>query len=236
MSIAMLVLHIFNPNRILARAKLGFYWAFQNQIAFIRWFYYFKVLRKLNFEIDSNTTSGVSYSREQFSMYKPLSRIYYPFFALMCIPIELSKKILIIGPRYENEVYIARSLGFEKSSISTLDTFSYSPLVTIGDMHQMQFSNQEFSHVLCSWTLSYSANPKVAAEEMIRVTKSGGLIAISVEKISETEMLNGVPGILKGNQRIQTRGQLQELFSGCEIKICIEPINSGMLICVLQRN
>ena len=235
MSIAILVLHMFNPNRILARARLGFFWAFENQIAFIRWFYYCKMLRKLNFDIDSNTTLGVSYSREQFSKYKPLDRIYYPLFALMCIPTGLSKRILIIGPRYENEIYIARSLGFEKRSISTLDTFSYSPLVNIGDMHQMQFPNQEFSHVLCSWTLSYSANPKMAAEEMTRVTKSGGLIAISVEKVSETELLSGVQGILKGNQRIQTRVQLQELFAGCEVKICIEPTNSGMLICVLQK-
>ncbi len=231
----MLILHIFNPNRILVRARVGFFWAFENQIAFIRWFYYFKILRRLNFDIDSNTTLGVSYSREQFSKYKPLGRIYYPLFALMCIPIGLSKRILIIGPRYENEIYIARSLGFVKSAISTLDTFSYSPLVNIGDMHQMQFPNEEFSHVLCSWTLSYSAHPKMAAKEITRVTKSGGLIAISVEKVPETELSNGVQGILKGNQRIQTRVQLEELFAGCDIKICLEPTDSGMLICVLQK-
>lgn len=220
---------------IFSRTKLGFFWAFEDQIAFIRWAYYFKFLRRLDFDKFSNDLLGVSYSREQFSKYTPLERIYYPIFALMCIPNELTKRILIIGPRYENEIYIARSLGFDKDSISTLDTFSYSPLVDIGDMHQMRFPNNEFSHLLCSWTLSYSASPKIAADEMTRVTRSGGLIAISVEKVSEIQMLNGVQGILKDNLRIQTRAQLEELFVDCEVKICLEPAESGMLICILQK-
>ncbi|ASY20733.1 ubiquinone/menaquinone biosynthesis methyltransferase [Candidatus Planktophila dulcis] len=228
-------LNTFRPSLILRRTRSGFFWAYGNQIAFLRWFYYIKILRKLNFDVNRNTTLGVSYSREQFGKFTPLARIYNPIFAMMCIPTELNKRLLILGPRYENEIYIARSLGFDLKSISTLDTFSYSPLVDIGDMHEMNFPDNEFSYLLCSWTLSYSANPKQAAKEMMRVTSAGGLIAISVEKVSEIQMLNGVPGILKGSERIQTRAQLQELFVDCEIKIILEPIATGMLICILQK-
>ena len=228
-------LRIFMPNLLLHRLSLGFFWAFENQISFFRWVFLHKVLRKLNYDVNSNTTSGVSYSQEAFSQFSPLGRIYFPLFALMCIPIELEKKILIIGPRYENEIYIARSLGFAKKNVSTLDTFSYSPLVDIGDMHEMKYSDNEFSYLLCSWTLSYSANPKLASNEMVRITKPGGLIAISVEKVSETEMLRGVSGTLKGKDRIQTKAQIQDLFSDCEIKICLEPEESGFFICVLQK-
>ena len=71
------------------------------------------------------------------------------------------EKILILGPRYENEIFIARAIGFKK--IYALDTFSYSPLVEIGDMHNLEYPEDFFDAIVCGWTLSYSTDPQKLA-------------------------------------------------------------------------
>lgn len=228
---------LFKPMIIINRMRVGFYWAFENQISFIRWFFLYKICRNLKYDINQGNTLGIEYSKEAFSQFKPLNRIYFPILSLYSIPDSSTKnkKILIIGPRYENEIFIFRALGLKREQIHAIDTFSYSPLIKVGDMHQMNYPDNFFTDILCSWTLSYSKTPRIAANEMTRVTQIGGRIVISVEKVSELEMKNGVKGVLTGQQRIQTKGQLIELFPNCEIKNCIEPKTSGMLICVLER-
>ena len=228
-------LSIFSPKVLGRRAKIGFFWGFENQITFLRWLIFFKVFRQLKFDVNTSTTAGIDYSKDALDIYCPLDRIYFPIFALSCIPSNEKDSLLIIGPRFENEIFIARSLGFAKKSIRTLDTFSYSPFVEIGDMHKMSFRNESFSQLLCSWTLSYSSNPKLAAKEMTRVTKIGGYLAISMQKVDLIEAGQGVAGTLSGQARIQTKQQITELFLDCKIIICIEPESEGMLICILQR-
>jgi len=193
------------------------------------------VFRQLKFDINTSTTAGVDYSKDALGVYRPLDRIYFPMFALSCIPSSKKDALLIIGPRFENEIFIARSLGFERKAIQTLDTFSYSPFVEIGDMHKMSFEGEYFSQVLCSWTLSYSSDPKLAAKEMTRVTRIGGHLAISMQKIDLGQVGQGVAGTLTGEARIQTKQQIAYLFSDCKVVLCIEPEHEGMLICILER-
>jgi SAM-dependent methyltransferase len=62
-----------------------------------------------------------------------------------------------------------------------LDLISYSPRIDIGDMHRTPYPNDSFDAIVVGWTLSYSSDPKAFAQEMIRIVRNGGLIAIGVE-------------------------------------------------------
>lgn len=90
-------------------------------------------------------------------------------------------RVLIIGPRTENELLLYFSHGFPMENLRGLDLISYSPWVDIGDMHAMPYPNRAFDIVVFSWVLGYSANQKKAVAEAIRVCKPGGLVAIGEE-------------------------------------------------------
>jgi len=92
-----------------------------------------------------------------------------------------TSKFLVVGPRTENEILYLKALGYP--NVAGLDLISYSPWVTLGDMHHIPFANESFDVLLCGWTLPYSKTPEVVAKEMLRVTKPLGLIAIGLEHI-----------------------------------------------------
>ena len=134
----------FLRTNIFSRLKFFFIW----EICYIRFLYYF-ILKK-NFKIYEsieNDTIGVDYSKKTFydgrlPIYRPSDRIFYPFFNLISDPNLIKEKILILGPRYENEIYLAKAFGFKK--VYALDTFSYSPLVEMGDIHNLKYSDNFF--------------------------------------------------------------------------------------------
>ena len=135
--------------------------------------------------------------------YNPDSRIYWPLFLLNSIPHLSHRSLLILGPRFETEILLSKALGWE--SIKSIDTYSYSPLITTGDMHELDFNDNTFSAILCGWTISYSSNPSLAAKEIIRVLEPGGVVAIAVQKVPlEAKNIDIVPGVLTGTERIQT--------------------------------
>lgn len=90
-------------------------------------------------------------------------------------------RILVIGPRNENDIFTLVGYGFKKSQITGLDLISYSPLILLGDMHAIPFEDNHFDVVVCGWTLSYSAEPQKAIDEMLRVLKPKGILSIGVE-------------------------------------------------------
>jgi hypothetical protein len=91
---------------------------------------------------------------------------------------SLDLKVLSIGPRVEGEIYNIIGHGFRKKNITAVDLFSYSPLIGVGDMHNMQFEDSSFDIVICGWVLGYSNDRTTAAREILRVAKPGGLISI----------------------------------------------------------
>ena len=95
--------------------------------------------------------------------------------------VNKNSKILSIGARTENEILLLHSLGF--NSVEAVDLQTYSPLIQVGDMHKLNFPAGTFDVVFCGWTISYSRTPQVAAKEILRVTKSGGIIAIGLEHV-----------------------------------------------------
>jgi len=89
--------------------------------------------------------------------------------------------VLSIGPRTEGELLSLVAHGFRKRNVTGLDLISYSPWVRLGDMHEMPFDDNSFDVVVLGWVLAYSDNKQKAIDEVVRVTKPGGVIAIGIE-------------------------------------------------------
>ena len=108
--------------------------------------------------------------------------------------------------------------GFSWENIYGLDLISYSPKIQLGDMHTIPFEENFFDVVICGWTLSYSAQPQLAANEMQRIVKNGGMIAIGVEYSTmtkeDTEYLlkYAIQEYDKLAERINSTGQILALF------------------------
>lgn len=93
-------------------------------------------------------------------------------------------KILIIGPRTEDDIYLAKALGF--SEPEGFDLFSYSPHIRLGDMHNPPYRDAEFDAVILGWVMAYSSDQSRAAEQCKRILKPGGFLAIGWEWVSNT--------------------------------------------------
>lgn len=90
-------------------------------------------------------------------------------------------KVLSVGPRSEAEILSLVAAGFLPANIRGLDLISYSPFVDLGDMHQMPYKDNSFDVAVLGWVLAYSKDIKKAVSEVVRVTKSGGMVAIGCE-------------------------------------------------------
>lgn len=156
-------------------------------------------------------TKEVEYSASFLDHYSPDRRVQWTMFLLASIPDCPKDSLLVIGPRYEPEILMARGLGWEAKGVRGLDTFSYSPLIDVGDMHHLPYADDSFSSIICSWTLSYSSRPQVAAREMERVLAPNGYLVVSMQKLGEG-YADVLPGVLHDDQRIQTLDQLDALY------------------------
>jgi SAM-dependent methyltransferase len=134
--------------------------------------------------------------------------------------LDARSRILIIGPRNEFDLYSLVGLGFLLENMVGLDLISYSPYVTLGDMHKIPFDDYAFDAVVCGWTLSYSTNPHQAALEMVRVTRPGGIVAIGVEYSNlgpedERKLLGYQLQELDNiEKRINSTADIKKLFEG----------------------
>lgn len=128
-----------------------------------------------------------------------------------------ARSVLLIGPRNENDLLIASTyLDLPLDCIRGLDLISYSKQIDLGDMHQMPYEDNSFDVVICGWTVSYSNAPKQLADEMTRVCKDGGMIAVGVEysTLDEAgyEKLLGYSLAIPGVERINSVAQINQLF------------------------
>jgi len=129
-------------------------------------------------------------------------------------------KILVIGPRNENDLFSLLGHGFAWNNIYGLDLISYSKRIFLGDMHSMPFGNDFFDAVLCGWTLSYSSTPEKAAKEILRVVKDRGIVGIGVEYTTmlkeDAEHLLGysIQDYSKLSKRVNSSSAILSLFNG----------------------
>tara|TARA_Y100000588_G_scaffold89019_1_gene95423 strand:- start:50167 stop:50844 length:678 start_codon:yes stop_codon:yes gene_type:complete len=113
-----------------------------------------------------------------------------------------NSKVLCIGPRNEAEVLLMSLYGFDLRKISAIDLFSYSPLIDIMDMHEMNFQDNQFDVLYSSYVLRYSNDIRLACSESVRVTKPNGLIAVAFVHSPTTKPQVGT----------QLSGGLKEMF------------------------
>lgn len=91
---------------------------------------------------------------------------------------QQSLKVLTIGPRSEAEIFDLIAAGFLPENIRGLDLISYSDFVDLGDMHDMPYDDNSFDIIIVGWVLGYSNDIPKVAEEVLRVAKPNGVIAI----------------------------------------------------------
>lgn len=140
--------------------------------------------------------------------------LMYPLAAL-AYPTPSAVKVLIIGPRTEDDIFLAKALGF--SEVRGLDLFTYSPFIDIGDMHNMTYADEEFDAVVLGWVLAYSGDPAKAAEQSKRILKKGGHLAIGWEWVPNPD----APDVIRGNF-VNSPAQMQQLFD-CDVVFVNDP-------------
>lgn len=93
-------------------------------------------------------------------------------------------RILVIGPRNEAELLLLNLYRFPFEDIEAIDIFSYSPLIKLQDMHDLQFPDGTFDIVYSAWTLPYAHDLAKVVREVVRVLKPRGIVATgySLEK------------------------------------------------------
>lgn len=110
-------------------------------------------------------------------------------------------RILVIGPRNEAELLLFALYGYKLKNITSVDLFSYSPLIRLADMHDLPFEEDSFDIVYSAWTLMYSYNIEKACGEIVRVAKPGGVVAAGFSHTLNISPVVGSP----------LRGGLEEL-------------------------
>ncbi len=124
----------------------------------------------------------IGHNRQEFDTFASISRPGRLISALSAIEGVYGRakdlKVLSVGPRTEMELLQLVGMGFSPANVYALDLISSSPWIDLGDMHAMPYENEFFDVVISNWVLAYSKTPEKAVSEMIRVTKSGGLVAM----------------------------------------------------------
>lgn len=150
----------------------------------LRWKLYKKRIRFFESQTDGVGPNVVKYNLSSFNedavfgCGARMDILLYPLAALF-YPTPNPAKILIIGPRTEDDIFLAKALGLPNTR--GLDLFSYSPFIDIGDMHSIPYPDGTFDAVVLGWVLAYSSTPVKAISESKRILKKGGFLAIGWE-------------------------------------------------------
>lgn len=86
-------------------------------------------------------------------------------------------RVLVVGPRNEAELLLLRAYGFSADNITSVDLFSYSPRITVMDMDKLSHPDGYFDIYYSSAVIKYSSDIQRSANEAMRVTRDGGLMA-----------------------------------------------------------
>lgn len=116
-------------------------------------------------------------------------------------------KVLTIGPRGIGELLNLWGYGFLWRNIRGLDLFSRSRRIDVGNMHSMPYPDASFEVVMASAVLPYSDDKQKAADEMNRVCKPGGYVAVLVAWFDLTEE----DVIKQGGLRIGSKEKIRDV-------------------------
>ncbi len=156
-------------------------------VCYFRW-----LLLKKNLKIHEGhgpevAESAISYNltafktpHAAFGMARRMSLVIFPMAAILRqYP---RARVLIIGPRTEDDIFWARALGMRETV--GYDLFSYSPYIEVGDMHKIGHPDTSFDAVILGWVLAYSTQPQAAIDECKRILKPGGYLAVGMESLA----------------------------------------------------
>src|SRR5438067_6904189 len=146
-----------------------------------RYWYFVRIMRRVATSGSAHAfAETVQHNMRSLAQCNPRMRhLIKPLAALESVGRDA--RILVIGPRNEWDLMLLAREGFY--NCVGVDLISYSPCVLVGDMHALaeQFPKDSFDVVLCGWTISYSAEPYLAAQQMLAVAKNGAVIGVGVE-------------------------------------------------------
>jgi|SRR6478672_8945559 len=172
---------LFKFLKSLGRINLLIEPTIRHYVVYARAWYLMRVRNRLR-TLDSADAVKANVMHNMKSIWGVNNRMNLLIYPLSVIEtLDRDARILVIGPRNENDLLSLVGLGFKRENVIGLDLISYSPSIVLGDMHDIPFTDGHFDAVVCGWTISYSTNPQRAADEMARVTKPGGILAIGVE-------------------------------------------------------
>lgn len=103
------------------------------------------------------------------------------YYAVLVIPqgnVE-DEKLLIVGPRNVQELFIAWTFGFRWKNIVGIDLYSTNAKIIEMNMEKMTFPDSSFDAISMANTLSYAKSTRTALSEVARVLKPGGRFAFS---------------------------------------------------------
>ena len=93
-------------------------------------------------------------------------------------PRDLSKeRLLIVGPRNVQELFMAYLYGFAWEAIEAIDLYSTNPRIRVMNMETMEFPDGRFDAVCMAHTFGYARDPLRCLSEVARVLRSGGRFA-----------------------------------------------------------
>lgn len=115
--------------------------------------------------------------RAAFGMGNRMALLLYPIAAAMRGAKDA--RILVVGPRTEDDLFWAKSLGLV--NVRGLDLFSYSAMIDVGDIHATDYPSQHFDAVILGWVISYSNQPEKLVAECKRIVKAGGYLGFGIE-------------------------------------------------------
>jgi SAM-dependent methyltransferase len=191
----------------------------RHYLTYARFLYFTKVkksLRTLN-DVDGASENAVSHNLSQLKIAVDIgiSRSRFLIWPLSVIEtLTPESKILAVGPRSEGELFHLVGFGFKPQNIQGLDLISYSPWIKLGDMHAIPDEDSQWDAVILGWVLAYSVARRKAAQEIVRVTKNGGIVAVGVEYNPDSnEALIQQSGYLPSSEeRIQSVEQILSYF------------------------
>jgi SAM-dependent methyltransferase len=188
-----------------------------NKLVFkIRFLYYVYLCRRFDVYQDENSVIRNDYSIQMLKRGITSNRVL-KFIRPLSVVESVNKdgQTLAIGCRFETELLYLMAYGFNPKGIRGLDMISYSPWIDLGNMHKMKYADSTFDTITMGWLISYSETPEVAAREIVRVIKPGGVVALAVayypqEKLQE--VLEKGTYVADPRTRIQTTEGLLKIF------------------------
>ncbi len=155
----------------------------------VRYFYFMHLRRAFRVHGDERAVLAHDYSRNSLFNNRPSDRILKLIRPLSVLDkLGRDAKVIAIGCRYESDLLYLVGYGFDPSKVRGLDMYSYSPWVDPGNMHSMEYPDNTWDAALMGWVLSYSDDPSLAAREVVRVLRNGGVVAIGVTYYARDEL------------------------------------------------